>query len=124
MTEGGNITSPFFPNNYTTNVTNVWFLLAPVNHTVKFFLKESVLERDKKCFYDYLEFYDGDNATRKRICGNDTLPSGSINSTGQTLSIVFKSDKSVTNKGFFGVWHAEEMSKILLTGVQMFSNQT
>ena len=128
MTEGGNISSPLFPSNYPTNVTCVWFLLAPVNHTVKFFLKEFFLEKDKKCFYDYVEFYDGDNVTSedhlidRGMCGNYTPQF--INSTGQTLSIVFKSDKSITNKGFFGEWHAEEMGKILLTGVQKFSNQT
>jgi len=114
-TKGGNISSPLFPKNYTTNVTCVWFLLAPVNHTVKFFLKEFALEEDKKCFYDYVEFYDGDNVTSedhligRRMCGNHNQTT--INSTGQTLSIVFKSDKSVTNKGFSGVWHSEEMEE-------------
>ena len=109
-------------------MTCVWFLLAPVNHTVKFFLKEFALEEDKKCFYDYVEFYDGDNVTSedhligRRMCGNHSQTT--INSTGQTLTIVFKSDKSVTNKGFSGVWHSEEIGKILLTGDQMFSNQT
>ncbi|XP_044176930.1 uncharacterized protein LOC114955381 isoform X1 [Acropora millepora] len=114
-TKGGNISSPLFPKNYTTNVTCVWFLLAPVNHTVKFFLKEFSLEKDKKCFYDYVEFYDGDNVTSEdhlidsRMCGSHTPRF--INSTGQMLSIVFKSDKSVTGKGFFGVWHPEKIAE-------------
>ena len=109
-------------------MTCVWFLLAPVNHTVKFFLKEFALEKDKKCFYDYVEFYDGDNVTSEdhlidsRMCGSHTPRF--INSTGQMLSIVFKSDKSVTGKGFFGVWHPEKIGKVLRTGDQMFNNQT
>ena len=101
-------------------MTCVWFLSALDNHTVNFTLKEFSLEKDKKCFYDYLEFYDGDNVTSEdhlidnRICGNHTPRT--IQSTGQMLSIVFNSDKSVTYKGFFGVWHSEERGKVLLTG--------
>lgn len=115
VTEGGNISSPLLNDSYPPNVNFVWFLLAPVNHTVKFSLKEFSLEKDKKCFYDYLEFYNGDNVTSEdhlidnRMCGNHAPRV--INSTGQTLSIVFKSDKSREFKGFFGVWHSEEIEE-------------
>lgn len=50
VTEGGNISSPLFPNNYPDGVKCVWILEAPVNHTVKLDLEVFHLEKDKKCF--------------------------------------------------------------------------
>jgi len=113
MTEGGNITSPLFPNNYPDGVRCVWILEAPVNHTVKLDLEEFHLEKDKKCFYDYMEFFDGDTEEhyllRERMCGrHDPQP---LESTGQKLMVVFKSDKSENYKGFRAVWETKRMSK-------------
>ena len=116
-TSGGNITSPLFPNNYPEGVRCVWVLTAPVNHTVKLFLKEFSLEKDKKCFYDYMEFYDG-NATDEqrmithRMCG--TQGPRTFESSGQMLSVVFNSDKSETFKGFRAEWHTEQRSKTIM----------
>ncbi|XP_068702491.1 adhesion G protein-coupled receptor B3-like isoform X2 [Montipora foliosa] len=111
----GEITSPRFPRNYSTGVNCVWFLSAPVNHTVKLTLKEFQLEEDKKCFYDYMEFYNGKDITNKdnlignRLCGNHS--GDIIKSSGQNLSVVFNSDKSETSKGFRAVWSTEEKEK-------------
>lgn len=114
-TEVGNITSPLFPFKYPTRVNCVWFLSAPVNHTVKLTLEEFQLEKDKKCFYDYMEFYNGENITdedsliENRRCGNHSP--FTIESSGQNLSVVFNSDKSETFKGFRAVWSTEEKEK-------------
>ena len=114
---GGNITSPLFPNNYPNSVKCVWVLEAPVNHTVKLDLEEFHLEKDKKCFYDYMEFFDGDSEDhhliRKRMCGKHD-PQISIESTGQKLMVVFNSDKSENYKGFRAVWETKKMSETIL----------
>ena len=72
------------------------------------------LEKDKKCFYDYMEFFDGDteehHLIEERMCGNVSLPQ-TIESTGQKLMVVFHSDKSVNDKGFEAVWETKKMSK-------------
>ena len=115
-TAGGNITSPLFPNKYPTGVSCTWVLEAPVNHTVKLRIEEFQLEKDKKCFYDYMEFFDGVNATEdhqlnKRRCGKQD--SFTIESTGQKLLVKFTSDKSETYKGFRAVWETKEISKTI-----------
>lgn len=111
---GGNITSPLFPGNYPAGVRCKWVLEAPVNHTVKLFLEEFHLEQDKKCFYDFMEFFDGNTTEEEhrignRMCGNHGPRT--FQSTGQKLSIVFNSDKSVTFKGFRAEWQTKEISK-------------
>ena len=107
------IESPLFPNNYSDGVKCVWVLEAPVNHTVKLHLKEFHLEKDKKCFYDYMEFFDGDteehHLIRKRMCGRQVPQI--IESTGQKLLVVFNSDKSKNYTGFQAVWETKRMSK-------------
>ena len=84
---------------------------------MKLFLKEFSLEKDKKCFYDYMEFYDG-NATDEqrmithRMCG--TQGPRTFESSGQMLSVVFNSDKSETFKGFRAEWHTEQRSNTIM----------
>ena len=114
-TGGGNISSPLYPNNYPDGVKCVWVLVAPVNHTVKLDLEVFHLEKDKKCFYDYMEFFDGDteehHLIRERMCGRNVSLPQPIESTGQKLMVVFHSDKSVNDKGFEAVWETKKMSK-------------
>ena len=77
-------------------------------------MKVFELEEDKKCFYDYMEFFDGDteehDLIRERMCG-DRHVNQTIESTGQKLMVVFHSDKSENYKGFHAVWEAKKMSK-------------
>ena len=111
---GRTIRSPLYPDNYPDGVKCVWVLQAPINHTVKLDLEEFHLERDKKCFYDYMEFFDGDteehHLIRERMCGGPRGPQ-TIESTGQKLMVVFHSDKSKNKKGFQAVWETKKMSK-------------
>ncbi|XP_022794014.1 uncharacterized protein LOC111332821 [Stylophora pistillata] len=119
LTSGGNITTPSFPDNYPNNVICTWVLQAPVNHTVKLLIEEFYLEKDKKCFYDFMEFFDGGNAIEdlqmnKRFCGKQR-PFIDYESTGRNLTIQFTSDKDKTYKGFLAVW---ETKKIVTEYVQ------
>lgn len=113
FTAGGNITSPLFHKKYPTNVNCTWVLQAPVNHTVKLEMKEFHLEKDKKCFYDFMKFFDGRNLTDafqigERLCGEPKVPFP-INSTGRYLTIQFTSDKSETFRGFRAEWETKEI---------------
>ena len=120
-TQGGNITSPLFPRNYPNGVQCVWILEAPLNHTVKLELEEFHLEKDKKCFYDYMEFFDGDTANHQigdRLCGRQGPRT--IESSGQKLRIVFNADKSENFSGFRAVWQTPKISKIIFTFTLLF----
>ena len=111
---GRNISSPLYPKNYPDGVKCVWVLQAPINHTVKLDLEDFHLELDKKCFYDYMEFFDGDteehHLIRERMCGGPRGPQ-TIESTGQKLMVVFHSDKSDNYQGFRAVFETKKMSK-------------
>ncbi|XP_078371203.1 uncharacterized protein LOC144654853 isoform X2 [Oculina patagonica] len=121
-TQGGNISSPLFPNNYPNGVKCVWVLEAPVNHTVKLDLEEFHLEKDKKCFYDYMEFFDGDTEEHlqigNRFCGRN-FPQ-TVESTGQKLLVVFNADKSENYKGFRAVWETRKIKKKVIEYVEQY----
>jgi hypothetical protein len=65
------------------------------------------IERDSTCRYDYIEIRDGSNdqaALKQRLCGNQ-IPE-IITSSGDALHVVFFSDNSETEKGFYATWRA------------------
>lgn len=122
-TVGGNITSPLFPGSYPTGIRCLWILEAPVNHTVKLSLEEFQLEKDKKCFYDYMEFFDGNTTDEKHLLGDRMCGSRSpliFESSGQMLSIVFNSDKSVTFRGFRAEWKTEKIKEKVIEYVPQY----
>ena len=87
---------------------------------MKLVLDEFQLEKDKKCFYDYMEFFEGNNTDKEHIIGNRMCGSDNprtIESKGQKLSIVFNSDKSKTFKGFHAQWQTKEISKNIFNNI-------
>ncbi|XP_048589198.1 uncharacterized protein LOC5522001 isoform X2 [Nematostella vectensis] len=106
LESGGNITSPFYPSNYPTNVLCKWTLVVPINYTVELNIADFQLEKDKKCFYDYIRVLDGNTTDAAellpRTCG--TLGSRKIVSTGRILMLEFHSDRDVIAKGFRAEW--------------------
>ena len=61
-----------------------------------------------------MEFFDGNTTDEKHLLGDRMCGSRSpliFESSGQMLSIVFNSDKSVTFRGFRAEWKTEKISK-------------
>ena len=54
------------------------------------------VEKDKSCAHDWLQVYDNSNATK--ICGDD-IPN-IFQSSGNSMTIMFHSDDTNTDKGF------------------------
>ncbi|KAJ7371750.1 hypothetical protein OS493_023088 [Desmophyllum pertusum] len=84
-------------------------------------LEEFHLEKDKKCFYDYMEFFDGDTANHQigdRLCGRQGPRT--IESSGQKLRIVFNADKSENFSGFRAVWQTPKIKKKVIEYVEQY----
>lgn len=92
----------------------MWVLEAPENHTVKLYLEEFELEEDKKCLYDYFEVFEGNTTDEEhrlgnRLCGSHIRQV--FQSKGRKMSILFKSDRSLTSNGFRAEWKTQKISK-------------
>ena len=99
-TPGTTIVSPNYPTNYGYNLD--------CQVTITFKDKVSIVfdnfnvEYDSSCDYDWLNVHDGDSSGSKlissKLCGDD-IPSP-MNSTGNSMTLVFHSDDHYNYKGF------------------------
>uniref|UniRef100_A0A8C5HD89 Cubilin n=1 Tax=Gouania willdenowi TaxID=441366 RepID=A0A8C5HD89_GOUWI len=98
----GYIMSPNYPQNYPQNIDCIWLIVVPNGEAVQInFEDEFYIEPTTSCLYDYLELRDGSTTNAdliSRLCGN-TKPS-TQRSTGSSLLLRFRTDSSVTHKGF------------------------
>jgi len=99
----GVVTSSNYPNNYPHNQDNVKTTLT-VAEGKKVQLTITVLniEAGEGCPYDHLSVYDG-TTLLKKICGT-TLPETPLVTTSNVMTLSFKSDHSVSQKGFSAKW--------------------
>ncbi|GCB68137.1 hypothetical protein scyTo_0012236, partial [Scyliorhinus torazame] len=97
----GTITSPNWPNKYTSRKECTWEIITTPGHRVKLAFNELDIEQHQECAYDHLELYDGKDSKAKvigRFCGSKK-PEPLI-STFNRMFIKFFSDNSVQKKGF------------------------
>lgn len=98
----GTITNPGYPNSYSNNRDCVWVIEAPQDTIIRFKVTDLDIERSPKCAYDFVSIYDGSDINAKQLgvyCG-DTPASGVFRTSGNRLTVRFKSDSSGTRKGF------------------------
>ena len=117
-TEGGSIKSEGFPNNYPNNkeqvnncpsvsrikylIIQTWNLSVSEGKKIQLTFDEFSIENHASCVYDSVSVQYG--TFSQKYCGT-TAPSP-ITSTGNTMTVKFASDSSVTDKGFSAVWKA------------------
>ncbi|XP_068160694.1 cubilin [Antennarius striatus] len=98
----GYITSPNYPQNYPQNIDCIWVITVPNGEAVQIdFEDEFYIEPVNSCAYDYLELRDGSTSNAdliSRLCGNNRPPTQ--RSTGSSMLLRFRTDTSVTHKGF------------------------
>ena len=101
---GTTITSPNYPNSYENNIDCVVALRFPAGSTVLIeFDQQYEIESHDSCNYDYIEVRDGPSVDsnligNERLCGS-TAPAP-IQSTGNTMTLIFHTDGSFTKTGF------------------------
>ncbi|XP_047207381.1 deleted in malignant brain tumors 1 protein isoform X4 [Girardinichthys multiradiatus] len=87
--------SPNYPNEYPNNVGCTWYIRPGYK-----FIRLEFFDLNTECGYDYVDVYDGyDTSSRRvlRLCRtNHTV----YHSTGNYLTVHFRSDVSVTRPGF------------------------
>ena len=102
----GSIATPNYPNGYPSDTACIWVIKADNKHYVKLSFKSLDIEKHSACEYDNIEVRDGADVTSKllgRFCGSRTPKD--ITSTGKSLWIQFKSDKSVEKPGILATWN-------------------
>uniref|UniRef100_A0A3B4B0I2 CUB domain-containing protein n=1 Tax=Periophthalmus magnuspinnatus TaxID=409849 RepID=A0A3B4B0I2_9GOBI len=107
----GTITSPNYPNLYPHSRLCHWEVVAMPGRRVTLTINDLRLEGSgTSCLYDYVEVLNGlaaDAPRLQRFCG--TVPAGTqVESSGNTMTVVFRTDASVSNGGFSASYSTDQ----------------
>ncbi|KAM9793845.1 bone morphogenetic protein 1-like isoform 3-T3 [Syngnathus typhle] len=97
----GSITSPGWPKEYPPNKNCVWQLVAPIQYRITLVFDAFEAEGNDVCKYDYVEVRSGASADSKlhgKFCGAEKPEA--ITSLNNNMRVEFKSDNTVSKKGF------------------------
>ncbi|KAH9509855.1 Deleted in malignant brain tumors 1 protein, partial [Bulinus truncatus] len=97
----GTITSPGYPTQYVNNLMCAWSIETRSLQKISFRITDIALELHSTCFWDYVDVYDGPSSNAPRLlhtCDSSSLVT--IRSTGTVMYVIFRTDFSVTNRGF------------------------
>ena len=99
------VISPGYPSNYPDNQDKTFPLQVASGQVIEILFTDFNLEPHASCEYDHVTVLDGDGSTLlAKTCG--TNKPAKITSKTNVAAIKFKSDTSVTNKGFRAEWKA------------------
>ncbi|XP_078063588.1 tolloid-like protein 2, partial [Mustelus asterias] len=105
----GTLSSPGWPTQYPTNKNCVWQLVAPAQYRISLQFEAFELEGNDVCKYDYVEVHSGLSLESKlhgRFCGSEKPDI--ITSQFNNMRIEFKSDNTVSKKGFKGQFFSDK----------------
>ncbi|XP_036131390.1 cubilin [Molossus molossus] len=101
----GNLRSPGWPGDYSSNVDCTVTLTAPQNHTISLFFHSFGVEDSSECRHDFLEVRDGRDSSSPLLgtyCGA-LLPSP-VFSRNHELYLRFRSDGAASGHGYEIIW--------------------
>ncbi|KAI1888819.1 hypothetical protein AGOR_G00172680 [Albula goreensis] len=106
----GTISSPNYPNLYPHSRVCHWRITVPPGRRVTLTINDLRLEDHSTCYFDYVDVINGvvPNAPHlQRFCG--TVPAGTqVKSSGNTMTVIFSTDASVSNGGFTADYSSNE----------------
>uniref|UniRef100_A0A452U8T7 Cubilin n=1 Tax=Ursus maritimus TaxID=29073 RepID=A0A452U8T7_URSMA len=108
--ENGVITSPNYPASYDSLTHCSWLLEAPQGHTITLTFSDFDIEAHATCLWDSVTVRNGGSPGSPIIgqyCGSSnprTIQSGS-----NQLVVIFNSDHSVQNGGFYATWNTQTL---------------
>ena len=98
----GSFQSQNYPSNYPNSVNCEYNIQVASGSRVKLHINDMALESHSSCGYDAFEIYDGTSVSSKKIavlCGSHQNSKEFV-SSGRNMLVRFRSDGSVTDRGF------------------------
>lgn len=99
----GNISSPGYPYAFAANIQCQWKVRVPTDYVIQLIFNDFNMGRKYPCNIDYVRVLDGLNSSDTVIgqfCSTRLPQKSIIWSTGNTLSLEFKSHRESNSKGF------------------------
>ncbi|XP_072174323.1 cubilin-like [Diadema setosum] len=111
VTSTGSFSSPGYPNQYDHSRVCEWRITVQQGHLVTLYFDDFDVEDASSCSYDYVAVYNGlgDNAPLlDTLCGVTTP--NAISSSGNTMKVIFRTDGSVSGRGFSARYDSSDAS--------------
>ncbi|CAL1576609.1 unnamed protein product [Knipowitschia caucasica] len=102
----GSFQSPGYPNKYPENRECLWFINTAAGSSITITIYEFSVEFHPDCNYDVLEVFGGPDPQAPqlaKLCTTTSSPM-QVSSTGNTVTVRFKSDQYVSGRGFNASW--------------------
>merc|ERR1712126_635765 len=106
----GAIKSPDYPDQYPNSKDKSTIIKVCPGEMILLTFLEFGLEYDLNCNYDYLKVVDTDGSELMKECG--TKEPFKVFSSGNSMTVNFSSDHSITDKGFNATWKRIKSSSI------------
>ncbi|XP_075068011.1 cubilin [Mixophyes fleayi] len=104
----GSFNSPGYPMKYPNNKECIWYITTAPGSSIQISIVDFNIEYHTTCDYDVLEVYGGPELSSPRLAQLCTPRApGSplqVSSTGNALTVRFKTDAHVNGKGFNATW--------------------
>ncbi|XP_078582053.1 cubilin-like isoform X2 [Branchiostoma floridae x Branchiostoma japonicum] len=110
-TPTGTFTSPNFPGQYPHSRRCLWQITVPQGRRITLTFNAFNIENHSSCRYDYIAVYNGvtpSSPFMTRLCGE--TPPTPVESTGNTMTVVFQTDGSVSNGGFSATYSSNQLA--------------
>ena len=102
LATAGSVTSTHYPNDYNNDQDCQLIITLSLGSRVSIQFESFDIEQESDCDYDWLEIREGASASSPligyKLCGSSNP--GTILSTGNSITLIFHSDGSVTASGF------------------------
>ncbi|XP_071062991.1 LOW QUALITY PROTEIN: cubilin [Pseudochaenichthys georgianus] len=102
----GSFNSPDYPNKYPENRECIWYISTSPGSSITLTIHEFSVEFHQDCNYDVLEVYGGPDLLAPQLAKLCTTTSSplQVSSTGNLLTVRFKSDSYISGRGFNASW--------------------
>nr|KAG5692365.1 hypothetical protein BaRGS_007978 [Batillaria attramentaria] len=110
-TPTGTFTSPNYPGQYAHSRQCVWRITVQQGRRIRLTFPDFGLEYSRTCAWDYVMVTNGimdDSPMIGRYCGNNT---DVIESSANTMTVKFRSDGSISNRGFRAVYTSNDEAR-------------
>ncbi|XP_077124414.1 cubilin [Ranitomeya variabilis] len=104
----GTFTSPDYPRKYPNNRECIWHITTSPGSSIQISIVDFDIEYHTTCNYDVLEIYGGPEVSSPRLAQLCTSRARGnplqVSSTGNAVTVRFKTDVNVNGKGFSAAW--------------------
>lgn len=99
----GSISSPNYPKSYSHNAQCEWKISVNEGSTIEIIFTDLDMEQQSECKYDYLEIFDGTDASQRsfgKFCSSESHPMH-LETAGNHALIRMNTDDSHSGRGFY-----------------------